>query len=296
MQKFILILLLLSINTLSQTIFCQTPQPTATPVPNNNEDVIEVSTTLIKVDVIVTDKKNNPVTNLKSDDFELYENGNKQEIIDFSFISPKSKSILNTSSTDSLGLQNGEDGLSLKDKINIPTSSQNVEPRDVRRTLVLVVDNLGLNFKSIRLVKKSLEKFIKEEIKEGDLVTIVTTSGVSVLPSFTSDKKELLAIVDKLKWNPQSRGGAGDYEPIRSTLLEDISESRGGDIPGTKEEAAFLEDTDRAAKNNSAVGTLGVLNYIVRGMIPLPGRACAFLGRIFYFRQYISKFFNFKCR
>lgn len=270
MKKFFLIFLFLAINSLSQSVLCQTPQPTATPV--DETDIIKVSTTLIKVDVVVTDKKNKQVTDLKADDFEVYENGKKQEITSFSYVSPKSKIRPNNSSADNLGLQNDEDGLSLKDKISIPTRSENIDSNNIRRTLVLVVDNLGLNFKSIRLVKKSLEKFIKEQIREGDLVTIVTTGGTSVLPSFTSDKKELLAIVEKLKWSPQSRGGADDYEPIRNTLLEDLSDARGYDIQGVKEETALLEDVDRLRKNNSAVGTLGALNYIVRGMQPLPGR------------------------
>lgn len=277
MKKFFLIFLFLGISSLSQSVLCQTPQPTATPDDETETDIIKVSTTLIKVDVVVTDKKNKQVTDLKADDFEVYENGKKQEITSFSYVSPKSKIRPNNSSADNLGLQNDEDGLSLKDKISIPTRSENTDSNNIRRTLVLVVDNLGLNFKSIRLVKKSLEKFIKEQIREGDLVTIVTTGGASGLPSFTSDKKELLAIVKKLKWSPQSRGGADDYEPIRSTLLEEMSDDRGRDLPGVREEAALLENIDRAGQNKSAAGTLGALNYIVSGMRQLPGRKALIL-------------------
>ena len=279
MKKFFLICLFLIINSLSQTFLCQTPQPTATPdvQQEQEEEIVKVSTTLIKVDVVVTDKKNDPVNDLKLEDFEVYENGEKQKITSFTYVSPKPQNNLNNSSADNLNLQNDDDGLSLKDKISIPTRSENIDSNNIRRTLVLVVDNLGLNFKSIQLVKKSLEKFIKEQIKPGDLVTIVTTSGASVLPSFTSDKKLLLAIVKKLKWSPQSRGGANDYEPVTNTLLEELSDSRGRDLAGVRSEASLLEDSDRTGRNNSAIGTLGSLNYIVRGMQNLPGRKALIL-------------------
>ncbi len=272
MKKFLLICLFLGVNSLAQSVPAQTPQPTATPNSEKETDTINVSTNLIQVDVIVTDKKNRQVTNLKIDDFEIYENGRKQDISGFSYISSKSKIKSNVSTADSLGLQNNEDGLSLKEKIKIPTTAAAIDSNNIRRTLVLVVDDIGLSFKSVGVVKKSLKKFINEQIRNGDSVTIVTTSGARVIPAFTSDRKQLLAIVEKLKWGPRSRGGADYYDPIQPTLLEEVSEGKGRDIGGVREEAALLEDLELARKDASAVGTIGALNYIVRGMQNLPGR------------------------
>src|SRR5215213_1338257 len=68
----------------------QTPQPTAAPTPKpvaDDEAVVKISTTLIQLDVTVTDKSGKIVTNLKPEDFEIYENGEKQDITNFSFIS-----------------------------------------------------------------------------------------------------------------------------------------------------------------------------------------------------------------
>ncbi len=61
------------------------------------------------------------------------------------------------------------------------------------------------------------------------------------------------------------------------TLLEELSEGRGEDLPGVREEAAMLEDTEQDRKNNLAVGTIGALQYIVRGMQNLPGRKAVVL-------------------
>jgi hypothetical protein len=72
-------LLILSINA-----FAQIPKPT--PPVKTDDDVVKISTTLIQVDVSVTDKKGKQVTDLKPEDFEILENGKPQKITNFSYI------------------------------------------------------------------------------------------------------------------------------------------------------------------------------------------------------------------
>src|SRR5688572_22279489 len=75
---------------MSLACFAQTPNPTASPTPKQgepDEDIVKISTTLIQIDVTVTDKKGNLVTDLKPEDFEIYENKQKQDITNFSFVS-----------------------------------------------------------------------------------------------------------------------------------------------------------------------------------------------------------------
>ncbi len=59
--------------------FSQTPT-------DDDDDVVKISTKLVQIDVSVTDKKGNAVTDLKPEDFELFENGIKQKITNFSFV------------------------------------------------------------------------------------------------------------------------------------------------------------------------------------------------------------------
>jgi hypothetical protein len=56
----------------------------------SDEDVIRISTELVQIDVLVMDKNNKPVSGLKREDFELYDNNKLQEITHFSYelISP----------------------------------------------------------------------------------------------------------------------------------------------------------------------------------------------------------------
>ena len=228
MRKFFFVFLFIFVAYLTLPVFSQNPNPTATPDIKGDSDTINISTDLIRVDFIVTDKRDRIVKNLKADDFELFENDKKLEISNFSYISSKLRNTANNSTGDSLGLEDNSDGLSLKEKISIPTKADRVDPNKIRRTMVLVIDDIGLSFRSVGLLKKTLNKFIKEQVRSGDLVTVVTIAGASAIPAFTSDKKQLLAIVKKIKWNPRSRGGVDYYQPERMTLLEELSEARGG--------------------------------------------------------------------
>jgi len=44
------------------------------------DDIIRISTRLVQTDVVVTDKNDQIIPDLKLDDFELYENGKKQAV------------------------------------------------------------------------------------------------------------------------------------------------------------------------------------------------------------------------
>ncbi len=80
---------LLAVMFLGFTVFGQTAVPT--PPPLIDDEVVKISTALIQLDVSVTDKKGNPVKDLKPEEVEIYENGKKQTITNFSFISAESQ-------------------------------------------------------------------------------------------------------------------------------------------------------------------------------------------------------------
>jgi VWFA-related protein len=141
--------------TFSLSLKAQTPSPTAVPPTESDGEVVKISTTLIQVDATVTDRKGNIVTDLKPEDFEVYENGKKQEITNFSFISVDSKSMSKaTAKSPKLA----------KDSIPIPPIKLKAE--QVRRSYALVVDDLGLNFANIFWVQQSLRKFVNEQMQE----------------------------------------------------------------------------------------------------------------------------------
>ena len=251
---FIFILFCVS-NSLSQT-------PTPTPKPPEGEDVVKISTSLVQVDVTVTDKKGKVVRDLKPDEIEIYENGEKQKITNFSFVSAESGQKQTIVKSDK------------NDKLAVPLPPINLKPEQVRRTIALVVDDLTLSFESTHFVRLALRKFVEEQMQDGDLVAIVRTgAGIGALQQFTSDKRQLLASIDRIKWNPQGSGGAGAFAAIEATPLEQ-AKANGADISDEQlaAEKNSIQGFNNFREDIFATGTLGAINYIIRGMKELPGR------------------------
>lgn len=237
-----------------------------TPTPTPDDDVVKISTNLIQIDVTVTDKKGNIVKDLKPEDFEIFENGEKQDITTFSFISSiktQTEAVKNTN-----------------DKIAVPVPQAELRPEQIRRTLALVVDDLSLSFESAHYVRRALKKFVDEQMQEGDLVAIIRTgAGIGALQQFTSDKRQLYAAIEKVKWNPLGRGRIGAFNPIEPTMLE-MKKAMGDttvDEEDLKAEKDFLRSASDFQESIFATGTLGALKFVVNGMSTLPGRKSVIL-------------------
>jgi VWFA-related protein len=258
-------LFLLAFILFSSSVFGQTPTPTPSVEDN---DPLKISTALIQADVTVTDQNGRLVTDLRPEELEVYENGKKRTITNFSFISI-AKPAENTNSQP-VG-------------VNIPLPPVKLKAAQVRRTYALVVDDLGLNFGSLNRVRQTLRKFVDEQLQEGDLVAIIRTgAGIGATQSFTSDKRVLLAAIDKLRWNASGRSGIGSFTPLETSVKDDLegttrASGETHNTVGNAQDNAFQKDLDEFRNDNFSVGTLGALNYVIRGMQELPGRKAVLL-------------------
>ncbi len=246
---------------LTLSVFPQVIKPAATPTPSD-DDVVKISTALIQVDVTVTDRKGNIVTDLKQDEIEILENGDKQEITNFSFISnvnTKTETVKN------------------KDEKNAPVIPPSaVKPEQVRRTIALVVDDLTLSFESTYYVRRALKKFVDEQMQEGDLVAIIRTgAGIGALQQFTNDRRQLYAAIEKVRWNPVGSGNIGAFAPLEGRLSTGEEEEE--PAPGERTAEGIQREFNDFRESLFATGTLGAINYIVRGMQDLPGRKSVML-------------------
>ena len=226
------------------------------------EEVVRISTNLVQVDVVVTDKDGRQVTDLRADDFEIFEDGRPQRITNFSYI--------NAAPTTAPTPASGE----RKDAIPIPPAR--IKPERVRRTIAIIVDDLNLSFESVAFVRDALKKFVRDQVQPGDLVAIVRTSaGVGALQQFTTDKAQLYAAIERIRWYPLGTGGISPFEPIggSSTLAGSRNDSLIGQSPSApNDQSAPGDRLDEFRAELFAVGTLGALNFVVRGLRELPGR------------------------
>ena len=178
MNKIIFAFLLLVFSAVGG--FAQTPMPKPF---DADTDVVKISTTLIQLDATVTDKNGKIVTDLTAEDFEIFENGEKQTITNFSFVSsvPAIKPVVTPG----------------KNQAGVPVPPVQLRPEQVRRTIALVVDDLGLSAESVHFVKRALKKFVDEQMQPADLVAIMRTgSGTGALQQFTSDKNLLYLAIE----------------------------------------------------------------------------------------------------
>src|ERR1019366_3218250 len=251
---------------LISAVFASGQQPAA-PAPDSQRPgtVFTVTSTLVQLDAVVTDSKGRYVTDLTPEDFEVLEDGKPQKLTHFSYVrirtepaaaaipkaTPKSVAILP------------------------PPPMAQLRPEDVRRTIVLMVDDLGLSFESMAWVRTSLHKFVERQMQPGDLVAFCRTGvGSGSLQQFSADKRVLLAIVDGLRWNPNGRFGVNYFEPYGkvSALAEALSGSGHGGPTRSGDSRSLDVSYDARETAVSTVGTLGSINYIVGALRELPGR------------------------
>jgi len=229
--------------------------------------VVRITTNLVQFDAVVTDKKGNPVTDLRPEEFEVYANGRKQPVTNFSYIT--------TGTGATAAAPQPSPPPRPADKTAPPVPPARLRPGQVRRTVALVVDDLGTSFESMAFVRRALKKFVDEQMQPGDLVAIMRTSaGMGALQQFTSDKNILYRAIERVRWNPSGRSGVSAFAPMEA--LPPGRDTTGGDS-GNSDSASGTDsgrgdDADEFRDEIFSVGTLGALNFIVRGMEELPGR------------------------
>jgi VWFA-related protein len=221
---------------------------------SESEDTLRLAVTLVQADVVVADSKGRLVTDLKREDFEVLEDGRPQEITNFSYISLERPAA--TKRTDPVK-QN-------QDAPPVPVSQMRAE--QVRRTIALVVDDLESSFESVVYMKDSLRKFVDEQMEEGDIVTIIRTgAGVGALQQFTTDKRQLRAAINRIRWKPSSRAGLTGTAPVDTSPKADTNVL-------TEDASRGREDTEKYDREIQMLGKIGALNLVVQGMRDWPGR------------------------
>src|SRR5216117_1583104 len=115
----------------------QSPSPEATHAQKPEEvDVVRITTNLVQVDAVVTDKNGKVVTDLKPDEVQIFEDGKPQKITHFSYYVTETPVVAPPAKPAN------------PDKNAPPLPPVALKPEQVRRTMAIVVDDLGLSFES----------------------------------------------------------------------------------------------------------------------------------------------------
>lgn len=182
----------------------QSQQNRASDVPKL-VDSVEVK--VINVDVVVTDRKGNPVTGLTKDDFEILENGVPKTISNFYEVQPRATTnpataTATTPSTTSAPAQTAAHAEPI--------------PDNMKRRIIFFIDNLSLAPFNRNRVFKDMKAFVTNVMRPGDEAMIATFNrSLKVRVPFTRDAAQLIQTFDVIAG--ESALGANNRSDQRDT-------------------------------------------------------------------------------
>jgi VWFA-related protein len=260
------IALLLALTLWSQVALTQTPQnpaqkPTQQPAP---DDVIRVTTELVQTDVVVTDKNDQIIRDLKLEDFELYDNGKKQDLRFLEFVS-----------VDSERRADGIRPSSMSSDLE-PVGNTGVSAKDLKRVVAFVIDDLTMQIADLQPVRKMMLDFVNNKMKEGDLVAIVrVVGGKGLLQQFTTDRPLLRRAISQIRIvaHPFAASEDADAPKFSSGVLPGLAP----DSPTVVE--SLLPDSPEIFSSNDdqiryfrGLSALTTANFVIDSLKQIPGR------------------------
>jgi VWFA-related protein len=151
------------------------------------ELVLPTSVEVVRLDVVVTEKRGRPTAGLRREDFAVFEDGQPQPIVQFqAFARPAAAAPAQAAAPAKAAADEEE--------------PENLLPA---RYVVLAIDDVHMEFDSLTRARKALARFLKEDLRPEDQVALVTTSGASLSQEFTSDRAVLRQVLNRL--SPQGR-------------------------------------------------------------------------------------------
>ncbi|HWW75730.1 MAG TPA: VWA domain-containing protein, partial [Pyrinomonadaceae bacterium] len=262
----LLVALLLATALLSPTSAARQAAAQQQPAQADDDDeVIRISSELVQTSVVVTDKNDRIVNDLKLDDFEVYENGKRQDLKFMEFVGVEGER----------RTEGSREGLGAR----LPESARierELTARDVRRVVAFVVDDLSISHNDMATVRQTLGDFIDNKMQRGDLVAIIRTAGgKGLLEQLTSDKETLRRAVRQLRSIsanpfasfPENSTGVSLADLVGGSGLASNAENM-ADI-GVESATSAVEASTRISRT---LVSLSVTQNVIESLRDIPGR------------------------
>jgi VWFA-related protein len=158
---------------------------TAGQVPQQQPPTFRSAVQAVRTDAIVRDAKGNFVGNLTKDDFEVYEDGVKQDIVWLEKVQGG-----RVFAPAPLPQRPREEGIILPP----PPASTNT----ASRVFVFFVDDLHLSFGETSRLRGLFSKIARELVHDGDQFAMVSTGPSSIAIDLTYDRKQLESMIGRI--------------------------------------------------------------------------------------------------
>ncbi len=240
--------------------------------------VESIDVRVINIDVVVTDKKGNPVTGLKKDDFEIYENGVPKLISNF-YAVEGSKPV------------NVENEPAPPPTPAAQATQREEIPENMKRRIIFYVDNLSMAPFNRNRVFQHMKEFVKNAMRPGDEAMVATFNrSMKVRVPFTKDPVQIQQMLDAIT-GESALGGNTVSE--RKQVEGQIKDAQSYDeaVAAARTYASSVEHDLRqsASSLNGLMSTLAgldgkkILVLTSEGFPMQPGR------EVFYYIDEISK-------
>ncbi|HEX6177070.1 MAG TPA: VWA domain-containing protein [Thermoanaerobaculia bacterium] len=146
--------------------------------------VENIDVRIINIDVVVTDRRGNPVTGLKREDFEIYENNVPKPVSNFYAVE------------GAVPVAVEAEGQS--QPIPTPTPGKPAEvPEEMKRRLIFYIDNLSLAPFNRNRVFQQMKEFVRTAMRPGDEAMVATFNrSMKIRVPFTKDPIQIEQTLD----------------------------------------------------------------------------------------------------
>ena len=162
-----------------------------TPAQDAAQPVFRAGVNFVRVDVIVTDRRGEPITSLTKDDFEVFEDGRPQVVEQFKLV-------------DATGA--GREQLPATELRTRDDELLDAEREDVR-VFALLLDDYHVPRSRSMAVRDTLVSFIREQVRPNDLLTVMYPLTPVRTLTFTRDHESVIRAIRLFD------GRKGDYTP-----------------------------------------------------------------------------------
>ncbi len=209
--------------------------------PAPESTIIKTTTRLVNVNVIATDKRGNPVTDLKKSDFILKEGGTDRPITFFS-------------------LDKAEPTAEAAKPLPPHTFTNRVE-QSAGAVTVFLFDGLNTKFEDQAFAKEQLIKYLGEVNSKDRIALFSLGQSLTMLHDFTTDTQTLIDILNRRA--PRKNTEAADGDPIASNTGDAVLDR-------------FMNSSNQALADNVNTArveiTTGALETIAAHVARIPGR------------------------
>jgi VWFA-related protein len=177
----------IAVLALSTGLGAQTPAPQAPPTAKS-QPTFRVAIDYVQTDVIARNQQDQFVADLTKNDFEIYEDGVKQEITGLTLV--HGGRVHNLAAPPAPVAQEG---------LILPVS----RPRNdtAGRIFLIIVDDLHLDFRNTGRIRDLFKRIGNTLVHEGDMFSIVSTGPSSIAIDPTYDRKILTEAIKKITGN-----------------------------------------------------------------------------------------------